>query len=102
LLDARRREEQVAVAPAGFLGRIDADRVEALLDRPVALVGGEDPFPLGDECARGLVQLGVRHGNLPVSLLAVWSSIMAGLQSPQPAGVTQLAEPLLTHAKGAG
>src|SRR5262249_41855418 len=64
LLRARRREEQVPVRAPVLLGGVDADRVEALLDRAVALVGGEDPFPLGDERARGLVQLGVRHGNL--------------------------------------
>ena len=52
LLGARRREEQVAVGAPVLLGRLDADRVEALLDRAVALVGGEDPLPLGDERAR--------------------------------------------------
>ena len=33
LLHARRREEEVAVGAAGLLGRLDADRVEPLLDR---------------------------------------------------------------------
>src|SRR6266568_4419426 len=61
LLGGRRGEEQVAVRAAVLLGRLDADRVEALLDRPAALVCGEDSLPLGDERGRGLVQLGVRH-----------------------------------------
>jgi hypothetical protein len=61
LLDARRREEEIAVGAAVLLGRLDVDCVEALLDRAGALVGGEDPFPLGDERGRGLVELDVRH-----------------------------------------
>src|SRR4029077_16380864 len=37
LLGARRREQQVAVGAAVLLGRLDADRVEALLDGAGAL-----------------------------------------------------------------
>ena len=48
---ARGREEQLAVGAPVLLGRVDADRVEALRDRAVALVGGEDPLPGRDECA---------------------------------------------------
>ena len=36
-------EQQVAVGAAQLLGRLDADRVEALLDRAGRLVGGQDP-----------------------------------------------------------
>src|SRR5205823_1996754 len=54
LLGALRREEQVAVRTPVFLRRLDADRVEALLDRPLALVGGQDPLAVGDEGASGL------------------------------------------------
>src|SRR4029077_20877535 len=79
LLDARRGEEEVAVSAPVLLGRLDTDRVEALLDRARALVGGEDALPLGDERGGGLVQLGARHGDLPVSLVS--GSIMAGLES---------------------
>ena len=49
VLGAVGREEQVAVGAPVLLGRLDADRVEALLDRPVALVGGEDALPRRDE-----------------------------------------------------
>src|SRR5262249_56409203 len=49
LLDALRGEQQLAVgAPVVFRG-LDVDRVETLLDRAVALVGGEDPLALRDE-----------------------------------------------------
>src|SRR5262249_17580361 len=55
LLDALRREQHVAVGAAVLLGRLEPDRVEALLDRGVALVRGEDALSLGDERAgRGL------------------------------------------------
>src|SRR5580765_6898150 len=60
LLDALRREQQLAiVAPALFRG-LDADRVETLLDRSVALVRGEDPFALGDERAGCFLQVSHR------------------------------------------
>ena len=42
LLDALRREEQLAVGAPVLLGGLDRDRVEALLDGGRALVGGED------------------------------------------------------------
>src|SRR6266849_9282867 len=35
-------EQQLAVGAPGLFGRLDTDRVEPLLDRAVALVGGED------------------------------------------------------------
>src|SRR3954467_3664413 len=57
LLDPLRGEEEVAVGAAVLLGRLDPDRVEALLDRPVALVGGEDALALGDDRGGGLVEL---------------------------------------------
>ena len=68
LLGAGRREEQVAVRAPGLLGRLEADRVESLLDRAVALVRREDPLALGDERPGGLVQLVVRHRGLLYSL----------------------------------
>ena len=40
-----RREQHLAVGAPVVLGGFDADRVEALLDRAGALVGGEDPLP---------------------------------------------------------
>ena len=55
-------EEEVAVRAAHLLGRLDADRVEALLDRPVALVGRQDPLPRRDEGFRNLFQAGLGHG----------------------------------------
>ena len=61
LLGARRREEQVAVRAPVLLGRLDPDRVEALLDRAGALVGGEDALAVGDERLRDVVQLVVGH-----------------------------------------
>src|SRR5207302_2816369 len=64
LLDARRREEHVSVRAARVLGRLEADRVETLLDRPGALVRSEDSLALGDERLRGLVQLVVGHCRL--------------------------------------
>ena len=57
VLDARRREQQVAVRAAVLLGRLEADRVEALLDRAGALVRGEDALAVGDERPRGVMQL---------------------------------------------
>ena len=64
-LGTGRREEQIAVGAPVLLGRLEPDRVEALLDRAGALVSGEDALPLGDERLRGLVQLGV-HRVLPL------------------------------------
>jgi hypothetical protein len=63
LLDPRSGEEELAVRAAGVLGRLDVDRVEALLDRAAALVRREDPFALGDERSRNLFQAqSLRHG----------------------------------------
>src|SRR5439155_15349659 len=61
LLDTLRREQQLTVGATRILGRLDADRVEALLDRARGLVGGENPLPVGDERLRGLVQLRSSH-----------------------------------------
>src|SRR5262249_53165519 len=61
LRHARRREEHVAVRAPVVLGVLDPDRVEALLDRARALVGGEDALAFGDERLGGLVQLVVAH-----------------------------------------
>src|SRR5262249_51125339 len=49
VLRALGREKQVAVGAPAFLRRLGADRVEPLLDRAVALVGGEDPLAVGDD-----------------------------------------------------
>src|SRR5581483_9287178 len=65
------REEHVAVGAPTLLGRLDPDRVEPLLDRAVALVGGEDALPRRDERARGLFQA--------VSHLRSSSSLSPGL-----------------------
>ena len=61
LLDAFGREQQVAVGAPVVLRRLDADRVETLLDRAGALVRGEDPFPLGDECACRVSKSAIAH-----------------------------------------
>ena len=55
------REEHVAVRAAALLGGLDPDRVEALLDRARALVGGEDALPRRDERSCGLVQISHRR-----------------------------------------
>src|SRR6266540_7420610 len=57
LLGAFGSEEQLAVGAAVLLCRLDPDRVESFLDRAVALVGGEDAFPLGDERLGGLFEV---------------------------------------------
>ena len=64
LLHAGGGEEQVAVAATSLFGGLDFDRVEALLDRPVALVGGEDSLAGRNKLARGLFQALVSHGQL--------------------------------------
>ncbi len=51
------REEQLAVVPPVLFRRLHADGVEALLDRPGRLVGGEDALVVGDDRAGGVVQL---------------------------------------------
>src|SRR5262249_44136996 len=61
LLDPLGREEQLPVCAPVLLSRLDADRVEALLDRSVGLVGREDPLPVGDDPDRSLVQLVLGH-----------------------------------------
>ena len=56
VLHPRRREEQLAVEAAVLLRRLDADRVEPLLDRPRALVRREDALVVGDDRAGGVVE----------------------------------------------
>ena len=53
LLEPGRREEHVAVGAPVLLGRLERDRVEALLDRAGALVGGQDPPVVGDDLPCG-------------------------------------------------
>ena len=65
LLDPGRGEQELAVEAPVLLGRLDADRVEPLLDRPRALVRREDPLVVGDDRAGGLVQLVGRHQRAP-------------------------------------
>src|SRR6266571_6664879 len=67
LLGAFGGEEQLAVGAPVVLGGLDPERVEALLDRAVALVRGEDPLALGDERLRGFVEF-CSH-RLPLRLL---------------------------------
>ena len=45
-------EQHLAVRAPPILGRLGVDRVEPLLDRPAALVGGEDPLARRDDRAR--------------------------------------------------
>jgi hypothetical protein len=56
------REQHVAVGAPVLLGRLDADRVEPLLDRAVALVGGEDALARRNERAGGFLEV-VGHGS---------------------------------------
>ena len=64
LLHPRRREEHVAVCTPVLLGRFDPDRVEALLDRAVAFVRGQDPLARRDERARDRLELVLGHVSL--------------------------------------
>ena len=57
ILGSLRREEKLPVLPARLLGGLDPDRVESLLDRPVALVRGEDALALGDDLLGDSLQL---------------------------------------------
>ena len=60
-------EEQVAIAAAVLLRRLDVDRVEPLLDRPAALVRREDALAGSDERAGRVVQCIVHWMALQVS-----------------------------------
>src|SRR5439155_9959570 len=62
---ALRREQQVAVGAAVLLGRLDADLVEALLDRAVAFVGGEDALAGRDKGAGCLCKFVCHDGIIP-------------------------------------
>ena len=55
VLHPGRGEEELPVEAPVLLGRLDADRVEALLDRAGGLVGGEDALVVGDDRLRGVV-----------------------------------------------
>ena len=55
VLHPLRGEEQLPVEATVLLGRLDADRVEALLDRPGRLVCGEDALVTRDDGAGGVV-----------------------------------------------
>src|SRR2546428_346908 len=57
LLGSFSREQELPVSPASVLGGLDPDRVEPLLDRPRALVGGEDALAVGDDRLRDSLQL---------------------------------------------
>ena len=61
---AGRREQHLPVVPALVLGGLDLDRLEALLDRPRALVRGQDALPGGHERVRGRFQRFLRHHQL--------------------------------------
>ena len=64
VLRAGRGEEQVAVCAPALLGRLDIDRVEALLDRAVALVGGENSLPRSDQRPGDRLELVLGHVRL--------------------------------------
>ena len=63
--EPRRREEELAVCAARLLGRLDADRVESLLDRARRLVGGEDSVLGRDESPGGELELIGLHRRPP-------------------------------------
>ena len=65
LLHPGRGEQELPVEAPVLLVRLDADRVEALLDRPRALVRGEDPLVVGDDRAGGVVEVVGRHQRAP-------------------------------------
>ena len=48
-LDVVGAEEQLAVIAAALLGRFELDGVEALFNRPGALVRGQDALAVGDQ-----------------------------------------------------
>ena len=71
---------------------------------PVALVGGEDPLPLGDERARRsrAARCSACEISSVLASLAVWGSHYGRVQSPQPADVAQLVEHWLPKPRVAG
>ena len=64
--DVLRGEQHLAVVAPVVLGGLDRDRVEALLDRPAALVGGEDALARRDERLGG----GGKRGDVHVGAFA--------------------------------
>src|SRR5437764_1076630 len=102
LLDAGRREEKLAVGAPGVLGRLDADRVEALLDRAGALVRCEDSLPLGDERLRRLVQLVPGHAGSPSLAVVTPDYSCAAVHSVTYADVAQSVEHWLPKPGVAG
>ena len=65
---AWRGEQQFAIGAAVLLGRLHADRIEALLDGAAALVGGQDSLALGDQCPGGFNEFVCGHGAGSLSL----------------------------------
>ena len=57
-------EEHVAIRAPALLGRLDVDRVEALLDRAVALVGGQDSLARSDQRSGDRLELVLGHVRL--------------------------------------
>ena len=68
LLCALGREEEVAVSAPRLFVRLDADRVEAFLDRAAALVRREDSLAVRDDRLGGLLQLLNVHVSGPPGL----------------------------------
>src|SRR5215207_198878 len=89
LLGSRRREKELAVGLAVVLGRLDLDRVEALFDRPVALVRRQDSLALGDESLRDVLKL-VLHRRPPFGCCRDYP---CGRFSPSGVGRTMLSRP---------
>ena len=65
------REQHLAVGAPAVLGRLAPDRVEALLDRAAALVGGQDALARRDERPCRLVQSAVPCASPLVSMCRV-------------------------------
>jgi hypothetical protein len=61
-VDAGGRKKELAIGPAVVLGRLDADRLEPLLDGRRALVRRQDALALGNErCSRDFKIVGAGH-----------------------------------------
>ena len=74
LLGPLRGEEQLAIRAPVLLSGLDSDRVEALLDRSLALVRGKDSLALRDERFRSRFELLYVH--FPVLLRSSAPSII--------------------------
>src|SRR5262245_30739525 len=89
LLGAFGRKEEVAVRAPVLLARLDADGVEALLDRAVALVRGQDSLPRRYEGVRDLFKAGLGHGRHSASFaLSRLAGLSLLLSYPEPASRT--------------